>query len=247
MFNRKTFSSTLLACSCFMLFIPVTINTAFADQANIQNETAATAQNIYGKITEVINASGYTYAEVDSGEQKIWAAGPVTALKTGDLVSFSAKMPMQNFHSISMDRDFPVIYFIDKFNTETLHQRTASTTDFASPHAPGKTSKLFESITGIEKVKGGNSIAEIYTDKDQLNGKMLLVRGKATKFNPDIMGKNWLHIRDSSTLDDLTVTTQDTVQVGEIVTLEGKLGLDRDLGFGYVYPFILEDAKIVKE
>jgi hypothetical protein len=239
--KRTTISSTLFACSCFILFNPVLINQAVADQMNIPNAIQSTSQNFYGKITEVIDAAGYTYAEVDSGDQKVWAAGPVTALKAGDMVSFSAEMPMQNFHSISMDRDFPVIYFIDKFNTSTQHQ-TGNSENSASPHSPQKSTRLIQPVEGIDKVEGGNSIAEIYTNKQQLNGKMLQVRGKVTKFNPDILGKNWLHIIDSSSVGDLTVTTQGTVEVGDIVIVEGKLGLDRDF-----YPFILEDAIIIKE
>ncbi len=61
------------------------------------------------------------------------------------------------------------------------------------------------------------------------------------------MGKNWLHIRDSSTLDDLTVTSKDTVAVGDIVISEGKLELDKDYNYGYFYPVILEDATVTKE
>jgi hypothetical protein len=60
------------------------------------------------------------------------------------------------------------------------------------------------------------------------------------------MGKNWLHIRDSSTLDDLTVITKSTVVIDDVVIVEGKLELNKDYGYGYVYPVILEDAKITK-
>jgi hypothetical protein len=61
------------------------------------------------------------------------------------------------------------------------------------------------------------------------------------------MGKNWLHIRDSSTLDDLTITTSNTSAVDAVVIIEGKLALDKDFGYGYVYPLIVEDASVTKE
>jgi hypothetical protein len=73
------------------------------------------------------------------------------------------------------------------------------------------------------------------------------VRGEVTRFNSGIMGKNWLHIRDSSTSDDLTATTQSMVATGDIVIVEGTLQLDQDFGYGYVYPLIVEDAIITKE
>jgi hypothetical protein len=61
------------------------------------------------------------------------------------------------------------------------------------------------------------------------------------------MGRNWLHIRDSSTLDDLTITTANTAAINTVVVVEGKLTLDKDFGYGYVYPLIVEDASVKKE
>jgi len=31
------------------------------------------------------------------------------------------------------------------------------------------------------------------------------------------------------------------------VIIEGKLALDKDFGYGYVYPLIVEDASVTKE
>jgi hypothetical protein len=35
--------------------------------------------------------------------------------------------------------------------------------------------------------------------------------------------------------------------VGDIVTLEGKIVLDQDFGYGYKYELLMEDAKIIKK
>ena len=61
------------------------------------------------------------------------------------------------------------------------------------------------------------------------------------------MGKNWLHIKDSSTLEDLTVTTSNTAAVDDIVIAEGNLVQDKDYGSNYFYPVIMEDATVTKE
>lgn len=244
--NITPFFTTLLACSSFVILGSGINNSACAEQKNIQTEQQVTPGKINGKITEVINASGYTYAEVDTGKERIWAAGPVTQLKVGDKIAFTTEMPMDNFHSQSMDRDFSKIYFINKFLTD----KETSTTmpgDIASAHTPFKRLSAADPVTGISKVKGGHTIAEIHTNKDKLNGKTVRVRGKITKLTTGVLGKNWLHIVDSSTLDDLTVTTDSSAAIGDVVIAEGKLGLNKDFGYGYVYPVILEDAKITKE
>jgi hypothetical protein len=64
------------------------------------------------------------------------------------------------------------------------------------------------------------------------------------------MGKNWLHIKDGTGAEgknDLVVTTNDTAKIGEVVMVTGKLQFDKDLGSGYFFPVIVEDAKVKVE
>lgn len=244
--SRTNIVAPLLVCSFFVVLGIGSNYSAHADDKIPKTEPTIHAKNIHGKITDVFVASVYTYAEVDTGEMKVWAAGPVTPLKKGDMISFSTKMPMKNFHSESMNRDFPVIYFVDSFiTTNETSARVASET--ASPHSQIKQKQVANPVKGIKKVDGGNTIAEINTNKDDFKGKTIKVRGKVTKFNSNILGKNWLHIMDSSTGNDLTVTTNDSAAIGDVVVVEGKLELDKDYGYGYVYPIIIEDARITKK
>jgi hypothetical protein len=105
----------------------------------------------------------------------------------------------------------------------------------------------------VEKAAGkdGRTVAEIYASKAALKGTGVVVRGRVVKWNPEILGRNWLHLRDGSGSsegrdNDITVTTADTVGKGDIVVVRGTVALDRDFGAGYAYPVILEDATIVK-
>lgn len=243
MIHRTRFLATLFACYCFGLLNTGILNTAYAQQKNTNEKQQTTASTIYGKVTDIINSAGYTYAEIDTGEKKVWAAGPVTPLKNGDMVAFPTKMPMKNFHSKSMQRDFPIIYFVDHFITdkETSLNDSAAT---ASAHNQGKNSSPAKIIKTIEKAKNGHTIAEIYSDKINLGDKTIRVRGQVTKFTPNILGKNWLHIRDNSTTNDLTITTGNTAAIDDVIIIEGKLGLNKDFGYGYIYPLIIENANI---
>ncbi|MCK4674610.1 MAG: DNA-binding protein [Gammaproteobacteria bacterium] len=241
MIRRTHFSIILLAGFSLSLLNAGIINHAYAAQENTKEVQQNDPGKMYGKVTDVIDVTGYTYAEVDIGKEKVWAAGPTTSLKIGDTVAFSSQMPMQNFHSKSLGRDFPIIYFINRYVTNKETLTTAS-----APVQPKQPQKI-KPIKGINKVDGGFTIAEIHTDKSSLKDKIIRVRGKVTKFSAGIMGKNWLHIKDSSTLDDLTVTTNDTTAVGDIVIAKGKLELDKNYGAGYLYPVIMENATITKE
>ena len=70
------------------------------------------------------------------------------------------------------------------------------------------------------------------------------------KYNPGIMGKNWIHLRDGTGNpgkdNDVTVTSQDASAVGEVVTVQGKVAVDQDIGMGTPYPVIVEGAKVAR-
>lgn len=245
MMNRNNVLITLLVC--FSLVIPaVGMSTSVLADQQENGKQRSSANRIYGKVTETFNVPGYTYAEVNTGSRKVWAAGPVTPLHTGDMIAFSTEMPMNNYHSKTLKRDFSVIYFVGRFITdeETPGNKAAKN---ASPHSRIKLMQAAKPVKGIKKLKGGNTIAEIHANKQKLKGKTIRVRGQVTRFSAGIMGKNWLHIRDSSTVDDLTATTSSTVAVGDMVIVKGRLELDRDYGYGYVYPVIVDDSHISKE
>lgn len=228
---------------CFFLGL---LNTVHAYPENTMEEPRTVTDRIYGKVTATMDVSGYTYVEVDDGKNKVWAAGPITPLKIGDMIAFATDMRMENYHSKSMERDFSIIYFVERFISD---KDMSATTEkgTALPHNSLEQGPMAKPLEDIKKVESGNTIAEIYAQKQELNSKTVRVRGKVVKVTNKVMGKNWLHIKDSSTADDLTVTTQSTAAIDDIVVVEGKLELDKDFSYGYVYPVIIEDAKIMKQ
>jgi len=235
MMLRSSFLTILMLCFSIATLNMSIMNSAYAKQATDSGK-------IQGKIKDIINVTGYTYVEVGTGNEKVWAAGPTTALKKGDTVAFSNAMPMQDFYSESLKRNFSLIYFIRRFITDT--ETVAS---LGKPPAHAKIGQAREPLKGIKQLEGGKNISEIHAEKDKLKGETVRVRGKVTRFAAEIMGKNWLHIQDSSGFEDLTVTTENTAAVGDIVIIEGKLELDKDYDYGYVYPVILQDATVTKE
>ena len=246
MFRRIGIVFLLLACSCFPLVNSGVIGPAYGFQTNTDGGMQKGANKIYGKVTEVLDSAGYTYAEVDTGSEKVWAATSTTTVKVGDMIAFTTEMPMRDFYSKSMNRDFPLLYFVSEFTTDQPG-RAVTSSEQSSPHSMSKKDVTVMPIKGVDKIEGGNTIAEVYTDKEKLNGKLIRVRGQVTKYTANVMGKNWLHIKDSSTQEDLTITSDDTAELNSVVVIEGTLALDKDFGYGYVYPLIVQDASVTKE
>jgi len=208
------------------------------------------AADASGKVLEVHDASNYTYARVDTGKEKLWVAGPTTKLKVGDTVSFSRNMAMKNFKSTTLKKTFDVIYFVGKL-TPLETQATSGKPPTERPKiAAADTVKENMNFSGIKKPKDGKTIAEIYKTKAKLAGKKVALRGKVAKFMPNVMGKNWLHVKDGTGgqgTNDLTVTTKGTAKVGDTVLVRGTLATEKDYGYGYKYPAIIEDAEVTVE
>lgn len=102
----------------------------------------------------------------------------------------------------------------------------------------------------VEKSADAITIAELLENKDSYNGKEVTVTGKITKVNMAIMGKNWIHIQDGTEFDglyDLTITTALELVEGDVVTLSGKIALNKDFGYGYFYDILMEEAKFIEE
>lgn len=205
-----------------------------------------------GTALEIIKADRYTYVQVDIGTEKIWAATPEFRGKVGDTVVVPKGLAMQNFHSKTLERDFELVYFVGAITVAGDGQGPSqmAQTSFMHPPRGGKVSKSQIEVSGVKKAKNGKTVAEVFAGKENLAGKEVLVRGKVVKFMPKIMGKNWLHLQDGSGSEgtnDLTVTTDSVVKVGDLVLVHGVVSADRDFGFGYSYEVIIEDAEVTVE
>ncbi len=209
--------------------------------------------NFAGKVAETMNAAGYTYALVDTGKTKLWAAAPQFTVKVGDAVAVAGGMAMPNYHSKALNRDFEVVYFTAALTVNGVAPGgDGKLAELPKNHPPvaGVTPKSVVNLSGIKKADGGKDIAEIYAGKAKLKDKAVKVRGRVVKYNADIMGKNWLHIQDGSGSvgsNDLTVTTAATTKVGDTVLVSGNVATDRDFGGNYKYSLMIEDAQVTVE
>jgi hypothetical protein len=106
-------------------------------------------------------------------------------------------------------------------------------------------------VEPIAPPPGGTAIADIWARRAELDGREVTVRGQVVKANNQIMGRNWVHLRDGSGSEadgthDLTITTDAQVAAGDTVTVTGVLAVGKDFGAGYVYEAILENGRIVR-
>ena len=205
-----------------------------------------------GTAVETMKADRYTYVQVDTGIEKIWAATPDFRGEVGDTVIVPKGLAMQNFYSKTLERDFEVVYFVGAITVAGNDQGPSqmARTSFMHPPRSAKSSKSEIEVSGIKRATDGKTVEEIFAGRKDLAGEHVMVRGKVVKFLPQIMGKNWLHLQDGSGSEgtnDLTVTTTTTVKVGDVVLVSGVVSVDRDFGYGYSYDVLIEDAEVTVE
>lgn len=209
---------------------------------------AAPATTVKGRVLEVTHAAGYTYLRLNTQAGETWAAISQAAVEKGATVTLEKVMVMHDFESKTLHKTFPKILFGALAGPASPH----SGMSMAAAHSGMSSAIPAPSIDKpIAKATGANAktVAEIFTQQRALKDKSVLLRGKVVKFNAGIMGKNWIHLRDGSGnaadgSNDILVTTSQIAKVSDLITVSGVVRLDQDFGAGYVYPVLIEDAKL---
>lgn len=67
-----------------------------------------------GSVVEVRDVPGYTYVQIVSGTNSIWAAAPRFKVARGDKVTVSMQMAMRDYTSSSLKKSFAVLYMAEE-------------------------------------------------------------------------------------------------------------------------------------
>lgn len=184
-----------------------------------------------GTVKEVKITKSYVYAKIQGKTTTKWIATSPTKLLKGDKVEFVNGPAMKDFHSKALDRTFKEIYF-------TSYVKVT-----------GRSVKLKSTVKKGSIKKANHLISDIFKNSKKLENKEVKIRAKVVKASNGIMKRNWLHIQDGTDykgMFDLVVTTDQKAKVGDTVVITAKVTLNKDFGYGYKYPVLLEKAKVSK-
>lgn len=187
---------------------------------------------VKGEVLEVRDVESYTYLRLKTRKGETWAAVNRAEVKKGSAVTIENAMVMHDFESKSLHKTFKTILFGTLGGAHGMNPEHAAASSVQVARAVGENAQTVE---------------EVITKSAVLKDKPVLVRGKIVKYNPEILGKNWIHLRDGTGSDgsnDLLVTTTAQAKVGDVVTVAGVVHTDRDFGSGYIYKVLIEDATL---
>jgi len=214
---------------------------------------AADSSSGTGIVVETMSSGGYTYVRLEDNDR--WLAGPPTEVLIGDNVEYIYAVEMGEFHSRTLNRTFENIMFTPSLKVTNLIR--------AEAHADSTSIATIGDELGIEKstssaapeageitpLDGGKTIDAIRTEFQQLKGQQVSLRAKVMKVNINILGKNWITLQDGTGTapeNTLLATSEELVDIGDLVIAKGMVNTDVDLGYGYKYKVVLEEATFTK-
>lgn len=101
-------------------------------------------------------------------------------------------------------------------------------------------------VGGVAPADERNTVEELNQAPAALAGEPVTLQGIVVRVNADILGRNFVHLVDGTGQqgETITLTTEDLPEIGDRAVVQGTLILDRDFGAGYVYPVLIEDARV---
>jgi hypothetical protein len=211
---------------------------------------AAAPAAIKGKVLEVKDVEAYTYLRLKTKDGEVWAAVGKAPVKVGSEVTIENASMMYNFESKTLKKKFDQIAFGSLAGSGAAPHVPGG--DMAAMHA-GVSKPVDVGDVKVAKATGpdARTVAEVVTKRTDLKDKTVLVRGKVVKFTPGVMDKNWIHLRDGTGsaadgTNDIVVTTKEETQIGAVVLVKGVVHTDKDLGSGYAYKVLIEEATLQK-
>ena len=214
------------------------------------------AKIFYGTILEIKPVMGYKYLKVDEDGSTRWVAISDAPVKVGEKIGYDKRTVMKDFKSKVLGKTFKEIIFANDIYLPQKAPSFGSLKDTlmatkAMPHTKPKTSKEEKPSKPFVK-KEAYTIEEIHMWRKSLDKQTISITGKVYKVSKNIMKRDWVHLGDGTgeekkLTDDLVFTAPHTdIKGGDTIKASGTVAVDKDFGYGYFYPVIIENAHIQK-
>ena len=229
----------------FVMAIGISIMLMSCQTKTEQNSDENLDPNIHKVVVEEVKQTKtYTYLKVMEKDSEYWIAISKREIKEDDILYYLRSLEMKDFESKDLNQTFETIHFVDEITDKPITKSEKGLTV-----SPGSRKQIIQKDgISINPDNGEITIAELYSKKDKYSDKEIKIKGQVVKFNSQIMGKNWVHLQDGTKHEnnyDLTITTDEKVKVGDVITFEGKIRLNEDFGAGYSYEVMMKNARQV--
>ena len=195
-------------------------------------------------VKEILQGGNYTFLLVIENKEEYWMAVSKTDTKVKDILYYKNALLMRDFESKELNKVFDKILFVDNIShsPQLLKSISKDTLDQKKKKNISEKSDI-----KVDPAPGGITIGELFKNKADYANKTVVIRGQVVKINKNIMDRNWVHLRDGTSHEgksDLTFTSLEEVNVGDVITFKGTVALEKEYGAGYNYPIVVESATL---
>lgn len=187
------------------------------------------ANNAPTVVKRVVNRDAHQLLEVRQGDLRTWVRVPRVGAEPGDYILLGQG-------TARTDVEIP-----------ELGIRAEQVVDI--DHARPTDLQTAQQAASVGVPEGALSVGEVYAQLEERADEEVIVYGTVVKVS-NAIGWAWVHLQDSTGDPsaagyDLTVQTKEPPLEGIRVAYEGTLRADVDLGFGYHYDALVEEAVFV--
>ena len=206
----------------------------------------------YGKVLEVKAVMGYKYLKVDENGTERWVAIASAPVKVGDKVGYDTQTIMKKFRSKSLNKTFAEIVFANEVYLPQQVQKPHNMKEALHLEEAKQIVVVKDDVKDFVK-KEFYTVEELFKYRTVLAGKKVSIKAKVRKVSHQIMKRDWIHLEDGTGTetihtDDIVFTAvNSTVKEGESVIATGTIVIDKDFGYGYFYPVLVEKASFKAE
>ncbi len=258
-----------------LLILPLSV-AGYAEEKpksdTVKEETPIkTPDSHIGTVVESIDVGNYIYILLTMGDRQQWIStfskNLPSDLKPGEKIEYAGGMMMQGFESKSLKRTFDSMLLISK--VRSLREKIKRDPDKPMP-ADDAHKQVYKKPSGAEAYdtppkkgeipkavsKKGQAhamtVEEIlaYNGTDPLPEEQVVVRARVMKIKGKILGKTWVTIQDGTGKapdNKLIATTTYPIELGKTYRVYGFIKNDVDLGSGYLYKVLFEEAQFVED
>ncbi len=197
------------------------------------------------KVNEILPTEKYVYLNVNEGSDNYWVAVRSMDVKIGETYYFKDGLLKTNYESKEYNKIFERVYLVSNLVAAKNH----GTNELIIQNSKVINSAKQDIEMHTEKVKpqqGVTKISELVANPKSFEGKTVIISGICTKVNPNIMNRNWIHVKDGSQDNyDLVITSDTFIPEGKSFTMKAIVVLNKDFGAGYIYDLLLEQGELV--
>lgn len=178
-------------------------------------------------VEQAVDRGDVQLLAVRQGALQAWVQVPAVGAKVGDYVLLGQGTARTDVDIPEVGQRAPTV--VDIEHVQVVDEATARQTLAAA--APD----------------GAVPVQTVYAELEQRAGQPIVVYGTVVKATSAV-GSVWVHIQDgtgdaAAATNDLAVQTHQTVTRGQRIGFRGVLRKDVDLGFGYHFDALVENAE----